>query len=156
MKLHDLKSNPGSRKKPTRKGRGDAAGQGSFSGRGVKGQKARAGGGVRLGFEGGQTPLLRRTPKLKGFKNPTRIEYTIMNLDQIDARYSDGEVVSPATLFEKKLVAKAGLPIKILGKGKLTKKVTFDGVKMSKTVEKLSAKSTAKKEPKTEKSDSEA
>ncbi len=155
MKLHDLKPNPGSRKKPTRKGRGDSAGQGSFSGRGVKGQKARAGGGVRLGFEGGQTPLLRRVPKLKGFRNPNRIEYTVMNLVQIEAGYNDGEVVSPATLYAKGLVSKAKLPIKILGTGTLTKKVTFEDVKMSKSVEKITGAKETKKSAKTEEASAE-
>ena len=148
MKLHDLQSNPGSRKQKDRRGRGDSSGSGNFSGRGCKGQNARAGGGVRLGFEGGQTPLLRRTPKLKGFKNPKRIEYIILNLSQIEERYSDGETVSPATLYEKRLVAKADLPIKILGSGTLTKKVEFMGVKLSKSVESGVAPAKAKAAPK--------
>ncbi len=155
MKLHDIKANSGSRKPKVRKGRGDSSGSGNYSGRGMKGQNSRAGGGVRLGFEGGQTPLLRRTPKLKGFKNPNRVEYVVINLDKIEARYADGEVVSPTSLFEKRLVAKAGLPIKILGNGTLTKKVTFEYVKMSKVVEKASAsapkKPAAKKEETTKK-----
>ena len=135
MKLHDIKANTGSRKQRDRRGRGDSSGSGNFSGRGCKGQNARAGGGVRLGFEGGQTPLLRRTPKLKGFKRAHRTEYIILNLHQIEERYQDGETVSPATLFEKGLIAKADLPVKVLGRGQLTKKVEFAGVKLSKSVE---------------------
>ena len=83
MKLHDLKPAPGSRKKRRRVGRGIAAGQGKTAGRGTKGQKARAGGTIPAWFEGGQTPLHQRLPKLRGFKNAFRIEYEVVNLGDI-------------------------------------------------------------------------
>lgn len=152
MKLHDLKPYPGSKKKSVRKGRGDASGSGNYSGRGMKGQNSRSGGGVRLGFEGGQTPLLRRIPKLKGFKNPQRTEYLPINLLVIEEKYADGETVSPETLLEKRIIRNLNKPIKILGTGKLSKKVTFADVKMSKTVEKASAgKKGVKKDASSEK-----
>lgn len=146
MKLHDLKPAAGSKKKSIRRGRGDSARKGNFSGRGVKGQNARAGGGVRIGFEGGQTPLLRRLPKLKGFKNPNRIVFKPINLHQIEDKFVDGEVVSIDTLLAKKLIAKNDVAVKILARGTLTKKVTFDGVRLSKTVEALTGKKPSKKE----------
>lgn len=151
MKLHDLKPTPGSHQKKIRRGRGDASGYGSFSGRGVKGQNARTGGGVRIGFEGGQTPILRRTPKLKGFKNPNRVETVIFNLSEIEENYADGEIVSPDTLREKKLMRKnSDLPVKILGNGKLTKKVTFQDVAFSKSVQKLTGAKPTKSSEATE------
>jgi len=145
MKLHELKPNVGAKKAKVRRGRGDGSGHGNFCGRGCKGQNARAGGGVRPGFEGGQTPLVRRMPKLKGFKSPNRIEYTPINLDTIELRFEDGEIVSPDTLVEKGVLKTVKNPIKILARGKLTKKVTFEGVRMSAAVEKSSAKKTTKK-----------
>ncbi len=152
MKLHDLKPVVGSRKKKTRRGRGDASGSGNYCGRGMNGQNCRSGGGVRIGFEGGQTPLLRRVPKLKGFKNPCRIEYMPINFTIIEEKFSDGEVVSPNTLVEKRILRNQKMPVKILGTGKLTKKVTFEDVKMSKTVEKAIGSKKKKEEKKEEKS----
>ncbi len=138
MKLHELKANTGSKKEKIRRGRGDGSGHGNFCGRGCKGQNARAGGGVRPGFEGGQTPILRRMPKLKGFNNINRIEYTPVNFDSIDLHFSDGEVVSPETLVKKGILKTLRNPIKILARGKLTKKVSFEGVKMSAVAQKSS------------------
>ena len=137
--MHDLKPTPGSKTKKIRVGRGNAAKRGNFCGRGMNGQNARSGGGVRLGFEGGQTTLIGRTPKLKGFKNPNRVEHLAVNLDQIDAVYKDGETVNPQTLAEKGLIKNEGVPVKILGNGKCSKKVTVEGLKMSKSVEKALA-----------------
>ncbi|MCT4592075.1 MAG: 50S ribosomal protein L15 [Candidatus Gracilibacteria bacterium] len=130
MKLHELKPAEGARKSKIRRGRGNASGKGTFSGRGCKGQNARSGGGVRLGFEGGQTPLLRRIPKLKGFKNPNRVDFVPFNLDAIEANFSDAEMVSIETLADKGMLKK-NAPVKILGNGELTKKVNFDGVYVS-------------------------
>lgn len=135
VKLHELKPATGARKKRKRVGRGNASGHGTFSGRGCKGQNARAGGGVRIGFEGGQTPLLRRIPKLKGFKNPNREEYIVVNLAKVNEIYKDGEKVSPDTLREKMVTKKKGL-IKILGQGELSKKLVFDGVAVSESARK--------------------
>jgi large subunit ribosomal protein L15 len=158
MKLHQLQSAPGSKKQKVRRGRGDSSGSGNYSGRGMKGQNSRSGGGVRIGFEGGQTPLLRRTPKLKGFKQPNRVEYLPINLSVIEEKYSDGETVSTDTLLEKRIIRTISQPVKILGNGKLTKKVAFfDGLKMSASAQKAAKgvqKSAPKKEEaKTEKSD---
>jgi len=140
MKIHELKPNAGAKKSKLRRGRGDGSGAGNYCGRGCKGQNARSGGGVRLGFEGGQTPLLRRAPKLKGFKNRNRVEFLPINLDLLDEKFADGEIVSPETLVEKGILKNTKKPVKILGRGKLTKKLSFEGVKMSATVEKLSGK----------------
>ncbi|MFS8512145.1 MAG: 50S ribosomal protein L15, partial [Planifilum fulgidum] len=96
MKLHELKPAPGSRRPRKRVGRGIAAGQGKTAGRGTKGQKARAGGGVRPGFEGGQNPLYRRLPK-RGFTNPNRKEYAVINVDDLN-RFEEGTVVTPELL----------------------------------------------------------
>ncbi len=117
-------------KKPARKrlGQGNATGQGTYAGRGCKGQKSRSGGGkVRLFFEGGQTPLIQRMPKNKGFKNPNRVEAQIVNLADLEVRYNDGEKVTYETLLMKGLIRSGKSDkIKILGMGKLTKKLEIE------------------------------
>lgn len=133
MKLHDLKPTPGTKPKKIRRGRGDSGKQGSFSGRGVKGQNARTGGGVRLGFEGGQTPLFRRMPKKRGFTPINRVHYTAVSLASLNRVFTDGETVSPQTLIEKRLLHANETP-KIVGGGKLDKKLTFENVAMTKSV----------------------
>ena len=120
MKLHDLKPAPGSRRPKQRVGRGIGGKGGKTAGRGSKGQGARD--TVPAGFEGGQTPLHRRTPKAKGFKNPFRIEYHVVNLETLDAFDANSEV-SPETLRARGLVAKQGL-VKVLARGELTKSLT--------------------------------
>jgi len=120
MKVHDLKPAAGSRKAPKRIARGIGGKGGKTAGRGSKGQGARD--NVKPGFEGGQTPLHRRTPKAKGFNNPFRVEYHVVNLDTLEAFDADSEV-TPATLRAKGLVAKQGL-VKVLGRGELTKALT--------------------------------
>jgi large subunit ribosomal protein L15 len=120
MKIHDLKPAPGSRKPKRRVGRGIGGKGGKTAGRGSKGQGAR--GTVPVGFEGGQTPLHRRTPKAKGFNNPFRIEYHVVNLSTLDAFDANTEV-SPDTLRRRGLVAKQGL-VKVLGGGELSKPLT--------------------------------
>ncbi|HHC9383857.1 TPA: 50S ribosomal protein L15 [Staphylococcus aureus] len=137
MKLHELKPAEGSRKERNRVGRGVATGNGKTSGRGHKGQKARSGGGVRPGFEGGQLPLFRRLPK-RGFTNINRKEYAIVNLDQLN-KFEDGTEVTPALLVESGVVKneKSGVVkneksgIKILGNGSLDKKLTVKAHKFS-------------------------
>lgn len=131
MQLHEVQPATGARKSRIRRGRGDGSGYGSFSGRGCKGQNARSGGGVKAGFEGGQTPLWKRMPKLKGFKNPTRVAFLPVNLLKIEKVYNDGETVSELTLFEKGVISSTSQPIKILGSGNLTKKLTFENVAFS-------------------------
>jgi len=114
--LHELRPAPGARKRPRRKGQGIAAGQGKTAGRGHKGQKARSGGGVRRGFEGGQMPLTRRLPK-RGFVNEFRKEFAIVNVAALN-RFADGTVVTPELLRAERLVRKP-LEVKILGNGDL-------------------------------------
>lgn len=116
LKVHDLKPAPGSNKKKVRKGRGEAS-KGKTSGRGTKGTRARN--TVRLGFEGGQMPLIRRLPKLKGFKNPNRVEFQVVNLSLLGELYPEGGEVTAADLADKGAV-RGGRPVKILGTGELT------------------------------------
>ena len=120
MKIHDLKPAPGSRQAKRRVGRGIGGKGGKTAGRGHKGQNARS--KVPVGFEGGQTPLHRRTPKAKGFKNPFRVEYHVVNLSALDA-FDAGTEVTPQTLRDRGLVAKRGL-VKVLARGELNKKLT--------------------------------
>ena len=120
MKLHDLKPAPGSKRPKRRVGRGIGGKGGKTAGRGSKGQGAR--GTVSPRFEGGQTPIHRRTPKAKGFTNPFRVEYHVVNLDTLEA-FDAGSEVTPDTLRSQGLVAKRGL-VKVLGRGDLTKALT--------------------------------
>jgi large subunit ribosomal protein L15 len=120
VKVHDLKPAPGSKRPKRRVGRGIGGKGGKTAGRGHKGQGARD--TVPVGFEGGQTPLHRRTPKGKGFKNPFRIEYHVVNLSTLDT-FDAGSEVTPDTLRDRGLVAKRGL-VKVLARGELTKPLT--------------------------------
>ncbi|MGM0838813.1 MAG: 50S ribosomal protein L15 [Bacillota bacterium] len=129
MKLHELKPNEGSRKERNRVGRGTGSGNGKTSGRGHKGQNARSGGGVRPGFEGGQTPLFQRLPK-RGFTNIHRKEYAIINLDALN-RFEDGTEVTPELLLETGLVSKLNAGLKVLGNGSIEKKLTVRAHKFS-------------------------
>ena len=130
MKLHEMKYTEGSRKSRNRVGRGQGSGNGKTAGRGQKGQGSRSGGGVRLGFEGGQTPLARRLPK-RGFTNFTRKEYAIVNVESLN-RFENGTEVTPELLIETKLVRKELDGIKILGQGELEKTLTVKAHKFSK------------------------
>ena len=130
MKVHDLKPAPGSTKERKRVGRGIGGKGGKTAGRGTKGQHAR--GSVKPGFEGGQMPLSRRVPKLKGFRNPFRVEFAVVNLDALEQ--FEGDVVSPETLREKGLVHKHGL-VKVLGRGELTRAVRVSAHGFSKSAE---------------------
>src|SRR5690625_66020 len=129
MKLHELKSNEGSRTKRKRLGRGMASGHGKTSGKGHKGQNARTGGGTRLGFEGGQTPLFQRLPK-RGFTNINRKEYAIVNLDTLN-RFDDNTDITPELLLETGAVSKAKSDIKVLGNGTVNKKLNVKAHKFS-------------------------
>lgn len=129
LTLNNLKSPKGAHRNTKRIGRGQGSGQGTQAGKGHKGQKARSGGGVRTGFEGGAMPLYMRLPK-KGFSNaPFKTEYAVVNLEQIESAF-DAEEVNRETLIDKGLLKghNKRLPIKILSKGKLTKKLTFTGL----------------------------
>ena len=130
MKLHEMKS-MAPRTARKRVGRGPGSGLGKTSGRGQKGQNARSGGGVRPGFEGGQTPLARRLPK-RGFTNINRKEYAVVNVEDLN-RFEDGTVVTPALLKEVGLVRKELNGVKILGNGELTKKLNVTAAKFSKS-----------------------
>jgi len=130
MKVHDLRPAPGSSRPRRRVGRGIAGKGGKTAGRGMKGQNAR--GSVRPGFEGGQMPLSRRVPKLKGFRNPFRVEYTVVNLDALQD--FDGDTVTPDLLRERGLVHKRGL-VKVLGRGELTRAVSVSAHGFSKSAE---------------------
>ncbi|OIK14401.1 50S ribosomal protein L15 [Bacillus sp. MUM 116] len=129
MKLHDLKPAEGSRKERKRLGRGIGSGQGKTAGKGHKGQNARSGGGVRLGFEGGQTPLFRRLPK-RGFTNINRKEYAVVNLDALN-RFEEGTEVTPELLIETGVVKNERAGIKILANGNVEKKLTVKAHKFS-------------------------
>ncbi len=134
MKLHDLKPDPGSKRRRKRVGRGIAAGQGKTAGRGHKGQGARSGGsGKGPYFEGGQLPLVRRLPFKRGFTNIFAINYQEVNVDMLEARFEDGAVVNGASLVEAGLVRKADEPIKVLGRGELGKKLEVHANKFSKS-----------------------
>ena len=124
MKLHELAPARGSRTERKRVGRGISAGKGKTSGRGQKGQGSRSSVGLPKGFEGGQMPLTQRVPKLRGFHNKWRKEYTIVNLGKL-ARFDGGAVVDAATLAEAGLIDKATAPVKVLAAGSLRKPLTL-------------------------------
>ncbi len=139
MKLHDLSPAKGSRHKKKRVGRGAGSGLGKTAGRGHKGQRSRSGYSQRIGFEGGQMPLIRRVPK-RGFTNIFRREYSVVNLDRLAEAFPDkGADVTPELLVEKG-IARAGMPVKILGGGELPKALNVSAHKFSKAArEKIEA-----------------
>ncbi|MBM6615084.1 50S ribosomal protein L15 [Desemzia sp. RIT804] len=129
MKLHELKPAEGSRKVRNRVGRGTSSGNGKTSGRGQKGQNSRSGGGVRLGFEGGQTPLFQTLPK-RGFTNINRKEYAVVNLETLN-RFEDGTEVNPTLLVETGVIKDEKSGIKVLGNGTIERKLTVKANKFS-------------------------
>lgn len=131
MKLHELVPAEGSRRERKRVGRGIASGNGKTAGRGHKGQKARSGGGVRPGFEGGQNPIYRRLPK-RGFTNIFRKEYAIINVEQLN-RFEEGTEVTPELLLNSGIVKDPKDGIKILGNGEVKVKLTVKANKFSKS-----------------------
>ncbi len=132
MKQHTLKPNPGSAISKKRLGRGQSGG--NYSGRGIKGQGSRTGSGVRAAFEGGQTPLVRRMPKMKGFKNFNKEIYRTVNLEQLEV-FADGDTVDSKALHEKRVVTRQG-KIKLLGTGELKLKLTIIVDKASESAKK--------------------
>jgi len=134
--LQNLKSNPGARKKAKIVGRGNGSGHGTYSTRGMNGQRQRTGSKAKPGFEGGQTPLFRKMPKLKGFTNINRIDYQVVNVGDLNV-FEDSEEIDVVKLYEKKLICRKDQPVKILGDGELTKKLTIK-------VDKFSASAKAK------------
>jgi large subunit ribosomal protein L15 len=137
MNLHDLKPAEGSTKNRKRVGRGHGSGFGGKSGRGSNGQLSRAGGGKRPGFEGGQTPLARRLPKLPGFRNVNRTEYLPVNVSRLEAKFEAGAVVDKDALVEAGIIKHADALVKVLGDGDVTKALTV-------RVDKVSASAKAK------------
>ena len=137
MELKDLYPAPGSRHAKKRVGRGPGSGKGKTAGRGENGQLSRAGGGKRAGFEGGQTPLARRLPKLPGFRNINRVEYAPVNVSRLEEKFEAGETVDAASLVAKGIIKKETVLVKVLGDGELTKALTVK-------VDKVSASAKAK------------
>lgn len=137
MQLHDLTPAPGSTHSRKRIGRGNSSGQGTYAGRGQNGQGSRSGGTKGAGFEGGQTPLAMRLPKLPGFRSPRRIEYTPINVSTLNDRFEDGAVVDGAALKAARLTKSEFEPVKVLGNGEISKKLTVK-------VDKVSASAKAK------------
>lgn len=133
MKLEELKPIAGAKHHKKRVGRGNGSGYGKAAGRGENGQNSRSGGGVRLGFEGGQNPLYRRLPK-RGFTNAMfKKEYAVVNLRDLEERFEDGSIINEAVLKECRLVNQMLSGVKILGTGELTKKFTVNVTKISKS-----------------------
>lgn len=137
MQLNDLRPAEGSRKNRKRIGRGNSSGHGTTAGRGTKGQLSRSGGGKGAGFEGGQQPLAMRLPKLPGFINHNRVEYAPVNVSRLEEIYADGETVNGESLYAKGVIKKPFIPVKVLGNGEITKKLTVN-------VDKVSASAKAK------------
>ncbi len=131
MQINDLFPAPGSRKPRKRVGRGNASGHGTTAGRGDKGQGSRAGGTKGPGFEGGQTPLAMRLPKLPGFKNRNRVEYAVVNVSRLEETFADGDVVDGESLVAKGIIKSASESVKVLGDGELKKKLTVKVDKVS-------------------------
>lgn len=135
MQQHNLKPPAGAKRNRKRVGRGDGSGHGSYSGRGCKGQKSRSGGGVRLGFEGGQLPLIKRLPRKRGFVNIFRTEYSIVNVSEL-IKFSPNTEVTLKELFEAGLINSFNHPVKILGDGDIDRPLTVKANKFSATAEK--------------------
>lgn len=133
MKLHELKANDGARRDRKRVGRGHGSGHGKTAGKGHKGQLARSGGGKAPGFEGGQTPLYIRLPK-RGFKNVNRKDYVVINVELLN-RFEEGVEVTPETLKAAGLLRQELTGVKILGNGKLEKKLVVKAHKFSKSAQ---------------------
>ena len=139
MEIHELSPAPGSRKAAWRKGRGHATGNGKTAGRGHKGQKARSGGGVRVGFEGGQMPLARRIPK-RGFNNIFAKPLESVNVSVLNDRFEDGAEIDAQVLLDTGVLSKCQYGVKILGNGEITKKLTVRAKAFSATAkEKIEA-----------------
>src|SRR3954466_4820284 len=139
MDLSNLKPAEGSKHSKKRIGRGQGSGQGVQAGRGHKGAKSRSGFKFKRGFEGGQMPLHRRIPK-RGFHNLFRVEYAVVNLDTLGERFDEGTVITPELLRERGLINSTRKPIKVLGRGEVSKKLTVHAHKFSgKAAEKIAA-----------------
>ncbi len=131
MDQHNLAPPPGSKRPRLRRGRGNAAGKGTYSGRGLGGQKARGRGKVALGFEGGQIPLIRRLARKPGFRNPFRIEFQAVNLRDLETRFDADATVDGEALAALRLIDDAEQPFKVLGDGELTHALTVRATRLS-------------------------
>ena len=124
MMEHEVSPPKGARRSRKRVGRGDAAGGGSYAGRGLKGQKSRSGKGVRPGFEGGQLPLIKGLPMKRGFNNRYKTHYALVNLNTLQERFEGGTTVTPELLHGLGIVRRTSLPVKIVGDGELDRALT--------------------------------
>ena len=139
MQQHQLGPPKGTRRPRKRVGRGDGSGHGSFSGRGLKGQKSRSGGGVRLSFEGGQLPITKALPSMRGFTNVFRREFSVLNVDKL-ARFPANSEITPQALAEAGVVKGLKKPVKVLGRGELDIPLIVEAHKFSRTArEKIEA-----------------
>ena len=132
MMEHQLAPTKGARKNRKRVGRGDAAGQGSTAGRGMKGQKSRSGGGPSIWFEGGQLPLIKGLPMKRGFHNKFKTYYSLVKLATLD-RFDDGERITPELLLERGYLRNLNFPVKIVGDGEINKAVTVVAAKFTRS-----------------------
>ena len=139
MQQNTIKSNQ-PRKNRKRVGRGDGSGNGSYSGRGMKGQKSRSGGGVRPGFEGGQLPMIKRLPSLRGFTNVFKKQFNAVNLDRIIEKFPEGGDIETKDLVGARVIRDNGYPTKILGRGEVTVALSIEANKFTKSAkEKIEA-----------------
>ena len=130
MRQNELKSPPGAKRSRKRLGRGDSSGHGSFSGRGMKGQRSRSGHGIRPGFEGGQNPLVKALPSIRGFTNIFRTHYHLVNLDRL-AKFPADSHVSLTTMLEAGIVKDLKRPVKVLGRGELSSPLVVEAHRFS-------------------------
>ena len=135
MQIHDLTPAAGSTHRRKRVGRGNGSGHGTTAGRGQNGQLSRSGGGKGAGFEGGQTPLAMRLPKLPGFRNINRVEYTAVNVARLDEKFNDGDTVNAESLAAAGIIKNVNVPVKVLGDGESSKKLTVAVEKISKSAQ---------------------
>jgi large subunit ribosomal protein L15 len=133
MQQHELRQPKGATHKRKRVGRGNASGHGTYSGKGMKGQKARAGGGVRPYFEGGQLPLVRRMARKRGFRNPFRIDYEEVNVSALGERFAAGATVDAAGLRDARLIRSARRPVKVLGDGEIAVALTVEATNFTRS-----------------------
>jgi len=160
MPLKTLKAHSKRNKTKRRRGRGDASGAGNYSQRGMKGQSSRSGGKRRPGFEGGQMPLMRRMPKIGGFKCPNRIEYHVVIIGKLEEIFKDIDIIDNESLHAKGLIGKKNQPVKILGHGDIKKTLTIKVAKVSATatekIEKAKGKIETTQAPRKEKKEAKA
>ena len=135
MQIHDLTPAAGSTHRRKRVGRGNGSGHGTTAGRGQNGQLSRSGGGKGAGFEGGQTPLAMRLPKLPGFRNISRGEYTAVNVSRLDEKFVDGDTVNAESLVAAGIIKNVNVPVKVLGDGEISKKLTVAVEQVSKSAQ---------------------